>query len=101
MIVLSAHAFAERLHDRSRRRAAKWADAHSRGALGFVIVCAIIVHIYAAIWVKGSIKAMAQGTVSYGWARRHHSAWYSEVVGRERALSRQGAASGDRGAPRV
>lgn len=68
---------------------------------GFVIVCAIIVHIYAAIWVKGSIKAMAQGTVSYGWARRHHSAWYSEVVGRERALSRQGAASGDRGAPRV
>lgn len=61
---------------------------------GFVIVCAIIVHIYAAIWVKGSIKAMTRGTVSYAWARRHHRGWYGEVVERESALAR------DRAAPR-
>ena len=32
----------------------------------FVLICAIIVHIYAAIWVKGSVRAMTRGTVSYG-----------------------------------
>jgi formate dehydrogenase subunit gamma len=53
---------------------------------GFVIICAILVHIYAAIWIKGSVKAMTRGTVSYGWARRHHAGWHREVVERERTL---------------
>ncbi|MRW89004.1 formate dehydrogenase subunit gamma [Duganella sp. FT80W] len=47
---------------------------------GFGIICAIIVHIYAAFWVKGSIGAMVRGTVSYGWARKHHPRWFEEVV---------------------
>jgi formate dehydrogenase subunit gamma len=51
----------------------------------FVMLCAIIVHVYAAIWVKGSIGAMVRGVVSYGWARKHHRAWYDEVVRREDA----------------
>ncbi|WP_251278045.1 formate dehydrogenase subunit gamma, partial [Enterobacter hormaechei] len=35
---------------------------------GWVLVCAIVVHIYAAIWIKGSVRAMTQGKVTYGWA---------------------------------
>ena len=46
---------------------------------GFVIICAIIVHIYAAIWVKGSIRAMTRGTVTWGWAWKHHRAWFREI----------------------
>ncbi len=61
---------------------------------GFVIVCSIIVHVYAAIWVKGSMKAMTQGTVSYAWARKHHAGWHREVAERERkhGLARDGRA---------
>lgn len=58
---------------------------------GFVIICAIIVHVYAGIWVKGSMGAMLRGRVSYGWARRHHRRWYDEVVAREQSLARGGA----------
>jgi formate dehydrogenase subunit gamma len=46
----------------------------------FVLTCAIIVHIYAAIWVKGSIRAMTRGWVSPGWAWKHHRAWFREVT---------------------
>lgn len=46
----------------------------------FVLICAIVVHIYAAIWVKGSVRAMTRGTVSYGWAWKHHRAWFREVT---------------------
>lgn len=49
-----------------------------------VLVCAIIVHVYAAIWVKGSVRAMTRGTVSYGWAWKHHRAWFRDVVGGQR-----------------
>lgn len=45
----------------------------------FVMICAIIVHIYAAIWVKGSVRAMVRGTVTWGWAWKHHRAWFREV----------------------
>jgi formate dehydrogenase subunit gamma len=45
----------------------------------FVLICGIIVHIYAAIWVKGSVRAMTRGTVTPGWAFRHHRAWLREV----------------------
>ncbi|KAF1047427.1 formate dehydrogenase subunit gamma [Xylophilus sp.] len=56
---------------------------------GFVIICAIIVHIYAAIWVKGTMGAMLRGFVTYGWARRHHPAWYREIVADEEARVRR------------
>jgi len=46
----------------------------------FVLILTIIVHIYAAIWVKGSVRAMTRGTVSYGWAWKHHRAWFREVT---------------------
>jgi formate dehydrogenase subunit gamma len=46
----------------------------------FVLICGIIVHIYAAIWIKGSVGAMMRGTVTYGWARKHHPRWFRESV---------------------
>ncbi len=46
----------------------------------FALVLGVIVHVYAAIWVKGSIRAMTRGTVSPAWARRHHLLWYREMV---------------------
>ncbi|ANB18010.1 formate dehydrogenase subunit gamma [Dokdonella koreensis] len=45
-----------------------------------VLICAIVVHIYAAIWVKGSMRAMTRGTVSRGWAWKHHRAWFRQVM---------------------
>jgi formate dehydrogenase subunit gamma len=44
-----------------------------------VLVLSVIVHVYAAIWVKGSMRAMTRGTVSEGWARRNHPLWHREV----------------------
>jgi len=45
----------------------------------FLMICAIIVHIYAGIWVKGSVRAMTRGTVTPGWAWKHHRAWFRQV----------------------
>jgi formate dehydrogenase subunit gamma len=45
----------------------------------FVLILAIIVHIYAGIWVKGSVRAMTRGWVSPGWAWKHHRAWFREA----------------------
>jgi len=44
-----------------------------------VLILSVIVHVYAAIWVKGSIRAMTRGTVSENWARHHHPLWYRDV----------------------
>lgn len=48
----------------------------------FVLIAGIIVHIYAALWVKGSIRAMVRGSVTPAWARHHHPGWYEEMTGR-------------------
>jgi len=48
----------------------------------FVIICSIIVHVYAGIWVKGSVHAMTHGTVTPGWAWKHHRAWFRDVIRR-------------------
>lgn len=46
-----------------------------------VLILSVILHIYAAIWVKGSVQAMTRGTVSEKWARRHHPLWYRKTSG--------------------
>ena len=51
---------------------------HAIAAL--VLICTIIVHVYAAIWVKGSVRAMTRGTVTPGWAWKHHRAWFREIM---------------------
>jgi formate dehydrogenase subunit gamma len=47
----------------------------------FVLIAGIIVHIYAALWVKGSIRAMVRGSVTHAWARHHHPGWYRQMTG--------------------
>ena len=48
------------------------------------IICVWIVHVYAAIWVRGTIGAMTRGRVTGGWAWRHHRKWLRELVGGKR-----------------
>jgi len=50
-------------------------------AAAFVMFVGIGVHVYAALWTRGSIDAMIRGTVSRAWARFHHPAWYREMTG--------------------
>ncbi len=45
-----------------------------------VAICIWIVHVYAAIWVRGTISAMTRGHVSGGWAWRHHRRWLRDLV---------------------
>lgn len=45
----------------------------------FLLILGIIVHIYAGIWVKGSVRAMTRGTVTPGWAWKHHRLWFRNV----------------------
>jgi formate dehydrogenase subunit gamma len=54
----------------------------------FVLISTIIVHVYAAIWVKGSVQAMTRGTVTPGWAWKHHRAWFREIISHNAASSR-------------
>ena len=51
---------------------------HALGAIA--IICVWIAHVYAAIWVRGTMGAMTKGTVTGGWAWRHHRKWLRELV---------------------
>lgn len=51
-------------------------------AAGATMIGLIMVHVYAAIWVKGTIRAMWYGTVTRAWAKQHHRAWYRQVTGK-------------------
>ncbi len=57
----------------------RWAALlHSSAA---VLAIAIwIVHVYAAIWVRGTISGMTRGTVTGGWGWRHHRKWLRKEV---------------------
>lgn len=46
----------------------------------FIAIITLVIHIYSAIWVKGSVRAMTQGRVSHAWARHHHGLWYEDVM---------------------
>ncbi|WP_414441619.1 formate dehydrogenase subunit gamma [Burkholderia sp. 22PA0106] len=54
--------------------------ALAHAAAAFVLIASIITHIYAALWVKGSIGAMVRGTTTLGWARKHHPKWFRQTV---------------------
>lgn len=51
---------------------------HSIAAV--TIICVWIVHVYAAIWVRGTISAMTRGRVTGGWAWRHHRKWLRQLA---------------------
>lgn len=59
---------------------------HSLAAVA--IICVWIIHVYAAFWVAGTLRAMTRGSVSGGWAWRHHRKWL-------RALAAFGQGDGD------
>ncbi|HXV29460.1 MAG TPA: formate dehydrogenase subunit gamma [Sinorhizobium sp.] len=57
----------------------RWALlVHSIAAIFAISVW--IIHVYAAIWVRGTIRAMTRGSVTGGWAWRHHRKWLRELV---------------------
>lgn len=45
-----------------------------------VLIVAVIVHVYAALWVKGTVRAMTRGTVSDAWARKNHALWHQKMT---------------------
>ena len=51
---------------------------HSYFAIAAIIIW--ITHVYAGIWVRGSMRAMTQGWVTPGWAWRHHRKWLRSLV---------------------
>jgi formate dehydrogenase subunit gamma len=66
-------------------------SAGARRAAGLIhTICAFImfvgigIHVYAALWTKGSIDAAIRGTVTRAWARFHHPAWEREMSAKDR-----------------
>lgn len=51
---------------------------HSTAAIGAILIW--MVHVYAALWIKGSMRAMWRGWVTPGWAWKHHRKWFRELV---------------------
>jgi formate dehydrogenase subunit gamma len=46
---------------------------HSLAAIAAILVW--IIHVYAGLWIRGSLGAMTRGSVTPGWAWRHHRKW--------------------------
>ncbi len=46
----------------------------------FVLTAGVLVHIYAVIWIKGTLRGMTRGFVTRAWAKHHHPGWYREVT---------------------
>jgi formate dehydrogenase subunit gamma len=54
------------------------AVVHSASAA--IMIALIMIHVYAAIWTNGTIRAMWYGTVTRAWAKQHHRGWYKEMT---------------------
>lgn len=54
---------------------------HAMGAVAAILV--LVAHVHAALWVKGTVRAMTEGTVTGGWAWRHHRKWLREEVAKD------------------
>ncbi len=54
--------------------------AHALCAVFAILIW--IVHVYAAIWVKGTLRAMTRGSVTRGWSFKHHRKWFRQEVGK-------------------
>lgn len=50
--------------------------------IAVLMIAMIIVHVYAAIWTRGTLRAMWYGTVTRAWAKQHHRGWYRQVTGK-------------------
>lgn len=47
-------------------------------AMAVAMIMTMIVHVYAAIWNAGSVRAMTRGPVTGGWLWKHHRKWLRE-----------------------
>lgn len=56
--------------------------AHAIAAV--LIICVFILHVYAAIWTRGTIRAMTRGSVTGGWAWKHHRKWLRQLAGQQK-----------------
>jgi formate dehydrogenase subunit gamma len=57
----------------------RWAVLiHSLAA--FIAIAVWIMHVYAALWIRGSMGAMLHGKVTPGWAFRHHRKWLRDLA---------------------
>jgi formate dehydrogenase subunit gamma len=48
--------------------------------MAVAMIATMIVHIYAAIWNVGSVRAMTRGTVTGGWLWKHHRKWLRRLA---------------------
>ncbi|MBK4215471.1 formate dehydrogenase subunit gamma [Paracoccus caeni] len=55
---------------------------HALAAVSIILV--FILHVFAAIWTRGTISAMTRGSVTGGWAWKHHRKWLREVAERQK-----------------
>ncbi|AWX13629.1 formate dehydrogenase subunit gamma [Mergibacter septicus] len=65
---------------------------HATSAIALIL--GIMVHIYMAIWVRGSITGMVEGKVTARWAKKHHPRWYREDI--EPLLKKHGKKQSER-----
>jgi formate dehydrogenase subunit gamma len=77
--------YSSRLASIETQRLALW--GHALAAIAVILV--LILHVYAAIWVRGSIDAMIQGDVPVGWAWRHHRKWLRQLVARKEIVEKR------------
>ena len=54
----------------------------SHAIVAVFVILTLILHVYAAIWVRGSFDAMIRGWVTAGWAWRHHRQWLKALTGK-------------------
>ncbi|PIT52744.1 MULTISPECIES: formate dehydrogenase subunit gamma [Snodgrassella] len=64
---------------------------HSASAI--LLIVGIIIHVYAALWIKGTIPAMVEGVVTQEWAKKHHPRWYREMMAKKEARTQQNSGS--------
>ena len=64
---------------------------HATAAVLAIVIW--IIHVYAAIWVRGTIPAMTQGSVSGGWGWRHHRKWLRKQVQKPSQIEKEGPSS--------
>ena len=55
-------------------------------ACAVLMVLNLIVHVYASIWFRGTIRGMTRGTVTGGWAWKHHRHWLRERLSEQPPL---------------
>ena len=51
---------------------------HAASAAGLIL--SVITHISAAIWIKGTVRAMTRGTVTERWAKLNHPLWHRKMT---------------------